>query len=412
MSVCVGMTQGACTSGLYKNRDPDNLFAEDRTIVAGVGGPTGCTEAIATLMTSDEQLAGVLVWLFSLRYHTTADKDVVVFVTEGVGDKAIETLKKSCVLLRRIKSQLEGGVPVGFAKLNLWLAIEYKKLLFVSAASVFRKDPAALFAHAAPTCVKGKDHVRMIHQTFSADAFMLEPSRAVFYNMVAKTATIDSLDMVGDQRRHTDDMFFSQFFTDFRTFPDGEILRVEDVARSLVPEIGNKRLRSVIKAVPPRSRFTVLNYRNLQVGAVAFHAALPPWNPGWRVTCAYPCAKRRYKHLYEALAEEWWQYYYALIGKEDPADRGFYSLAQEHDPLGYFEMKDHALCVKDFCMGDEVADLNKNPLTERIDKDLVERFPSKPAEDPLPLDAFTPAPAKGKKAKKGKRPKARRLGVR
>ena len=64
-----------------------------------------------------------------------------------------------------------------------------------------------------------------------------------------------------------------------------------------------------------------------------------------------------------------------------------------------------------FFRGQNVAIKKLQAIAFR-DKDLVERFPSKPAEDPLPLDAFTPAPAKGKKAKKGKRPKARRLGAR
>lgn len=50
----------------------------------GVGGPTGCKEAWATLIQQDQDLPGVLVHIFSIRKHSKVDRDIIVFVAGNV----------------------------------------------------------------------------------------------------------------------------------------------------------------------------------------------------------------------------------------------------------------------------------------------------------------------------------------
>ena len=54
--LCIGMSVNACTRGLYTAQQPEVLDPADRTLQKGVGGPTGCTEAWATLVNSDDQV--------------------------------------------------------------------------------------------------------------------------------------------------------------------------------------------------------------------------------------------------------------------------------------------------------------------------------------------------------------------
>jgi hypothetical protein len=55
--MCIGMSVNACSRGLYTPPSaPEVLDPADRTLQKGVGGPTGCTEAWATLINSDDQV--------------------------------------------------------------------------------------------------------------------------------------------------------------------------------------------------------------------------------------------------------------------------------------------------------------------------------------------------------------------
>ena len=58
--MCIGLSTAACSRGLYEQKTVEFLDPADRTVQKGIGGPTGCTEAWATLVTNDDQIPGII----------------------------------------------------------------------------------------------------------------------------------------------------------------------------------------------------------------------------------------------------------------------------------------------------------------------------------------------------------------
>jgi len=178
--------------------------------------------------------------------------------------------------------------------------------------------------------------------------------------------------------------------------------RQEHLVQTLHHEAVNSRLHVVIQSMPPYSPYTTLNYRMLQATAIHNAISVPAWHPGWRIPCAYPCSQRADQHIWEALSEEWWHYYYELIGFQLPSTRAAMSLMQAHDPLSRFSKNDYEHCLPMNC---DVPDSFQAKMTSFED---VLRTVKEKHESAVFQDEIEPLPA-AKKKKKGKGGHRRRL---
>mmetsp|Transcript_13990 Transcript_13990/g.16920 ORF Transcript_13990/g.16920 Transcript_13990/m.16920 type:complete len:672 (+) Transcript_13990:130-2145(+) len=353
--VCVGLSTTACTHGLYQPA-VEKLTPTDRSTVIGVGGPTGCQEAWATLMTTDDEIAGVLVLVFSLRKLSNLDRDIVVFVTPSVTGVAIEQLLTACVIVKLVTEPMDPATHMGFVKITMWLAIEYTKLVFVEHDTWFRTDPSPLFEYSAPAAIKTAPHPRLLNEMYGSYLQVIEPSRQTFYDMLAKVGTIDSAEVVDEHGTtvFTERLFFSGYWERWNIIPNKFLEQIADVVAVMIPELTNTRLRKIIKSMPPYSQDTVVDYDQILAGGVYANTHVKPWIPGWRIPCAWECRYRKYQQLYEALTAEWWQLYYNLVGMSIPQSRALYTLTEEHDVLHLYDEKEYKHCLPYNC---EVPDM-------------------------------------------------------
>jgi hypothetical protein len=76
-------------------------------MVKGVGGPTGCAEAWATSIVSDDQIAGALTMIYTLRKFASEDRDIVVFVTRAVSQPYVQQLLDACLIVKQVREPLD-----------------------------------------------------------------------------------------------------------------------------------------------------------------------------------------------------------------------------------------------------------------------------------------------------------------
>mmetsp|Transcript_3699 Transcript_3699/g.7642 ORF Transcript_3699/g.7642 Transcript_3699/m.7642 type:complete len:694 (-) Transcript_3699:180-2261(-) len=347
--LCVGLSTAACQRGLYSPQAPDLLDAADRSITKGVGGPTGCAEAWATSITQDDQIAAVLTMIYTLRKFTNEDRDIVVFVTEGVSEPYIQQLMQACVILKLVKEPLDPKTHMGFMKLNLWLAVEYTKVAYIEYDAWIRADPSEIFTFNTPAAIKTAPHARLMNEMFGSYFFLLEPNRQTFYDMLAKVGTIDSAERVDNQTVYTERLFFSGYFDKWYIMPSHFLEFEQDVISTIIPELTNTRIRRIVKSMPPYSPDTVIDYSMIAAKGIFVNLHVKPWQPGWRIPCAWECRFRKYHQLYEAVSEEWWHHYYNMVDMPIPSQRSLYNLVEFHDPNGLFAQKDFEHCLPFNC---------------------------------------------------------------
>jgi len=346
--ICVGLTTSACVRGLFKP-EVQRLKANDRSVASGAGGPTGCNEAYATLLTRDDQLPGALVLIYSIRKFATVDRDIVVFVSMGITQSIIAQLQTACVVVKRVTEPFDPTTHVGFTKLSMWLAVDYAKLVFFDPDAWVRKDPGDMFTFEAPAAVKAPPHPRVINEVYNSAAMVVEPSRKTFFDMLAKVGIIDSVERIGNATVNTDRLFLTGYFDQWTTMSSDYMEVLGDTVTKIVPELTNLRIRHVIKSMPPYTPNTVLDFAVLNAGGVHVDTSVKPWSPGWRIPCSWECRYRKYQSLYEAVVEEWWLLYYDMCNVPQPTDRGMYSLLEVHDPFGMFNKKEYEFCLDYDC---------------------------------------------------------------
>ncbi|KAK3241387.1 hypothetical protein CYMTET_48846 [Cymbomonas tetramitiformis] len=346
--VCVGLSTATCQRGLH-NPAAEILEASDRSIVAGVGGPTGCTEAWGTLLTSNDQIPGALVMIYTLRKLSNVDRDIVVFVTPGVTTDYIKQLLAACVVVKQVTEPMDPSTHMGFVKLTLWLAVEYTTITFVEYDTWFRKDPSDLFQYTAPAAVKTAPHPRLTTELYGSYLFVLNPSRQTFYDMLSKVGTIDSAEVINEQTLYTERLFFSGYFETWTAIPSHMMEFQQDVVSTIVPELTNTRIRRIVKSMPPYTDDTIIDYTLIPAGGIFANLHVKPWMAGWRVPCAWECRYRKFHALYEAVAEEWWYSYYNLLDLPIPSERSLFSLMDSHDPLRLYDKKEYEQCLPFNC---------------------------------------------------------------
>jgi len=318
-------------------------------MVKGVGGPTGCAEAWTTSIVSDDQIAGVLTMIYTLRKFASEDRDIVVFVTRAVSQPYVQQLLDACLIVKQVTEPLDPKTHMGFVKLNLWLAVEYTKVAFVEYNSWIRADPSEIFAFQPPAAIKTAPHARLMNEMFGSYFFLLEPSRQTFYDMLAKVGNVDSAERVDNQTVYTERLFFSGYYDKWYIIPSHFLEFAQDVVSVIIPELTNTRIRRVVKSMPPYTPETVIDYSMLQAKGIFSNLHVKPWQPGWRIPCSWECRYRKYHQLYEAVAEEWWHHYYNLMDLPIPAQRSLYALAEEHDPSQLYSKKEYEHCLSFNC---------------------------------------------------------------
>eukprot|EP00854_Cymbomonas_tetramitiformis_P014870 gene14870-17581_t len=298
--VCVGLSTATCQRGLH-NPAAEILEASDRSIVAGVGGPTGCTEAWGTLLTSNDQIPGV--------------PEVVM----GWGEQLREEVMAAVTGYELLQPPRRG------------------------------EDPSDLFQYTAPAAVKTAPHPRLTTELYGSYLFVLNPSRQTFYDMLSKVGTIDSAEVINEQTLYTERLFFSGYFETWTAIPSHMMEFQQDVVSTIVPELTNTRIRRIVKSMPPYTDDTIIDYTLIPAGGIFANLHVKPWMAGWRVPCAWECRYRKFHALYEAVAEEWWYSYYNLLDLPIPSERSLFSLMDSHDPLRLYDKKEYEQCLPFNC---------------------------------------------------------------
>eukprot|EP00899_Mesostigma_viride_P010293 jgi/Mesvir1/19265/Mv10345-RA.1 len=359
-TVCVGHSRVPCMKKLH-TLDVERVTSTDRSRVPGTGGPTGCTEAWATLLSHDRELAGVLVLIYTIRTHATVDRDIVVFITDEVSAWVIQELKEMCVVIKHVVAPFDAETHVGFVKIAFWLTVEYTKIVYVENTVWFRADPSSLFNYAPIATLHAAPHVRVVADVFNPHLFSFKPGRQTFFDMLAKVGaaaqggwlakvgSLDSLEVVGETTVHSDRLFFSAYFDTWTVIPNVETERIDNLVTSILAETLSTHARSMIREMPPHAKYYSLNYQALKGKGVHNDIEVMPWMPAWRIPCAWPCRYRRLHHLYEAVMQEWWEYYYQLVELPLPKERAQYKLLQSHDPGGVFQQRDYKFCIPFNC---------------------------------------------------------------
>eukprot|EP00873_Tetraselmis_striata_P042322 jgi/Tetstr1/462586/TSEL_007572.t1 len=348
--VCVGMTTVPCERGLYKPAVV-NIQPDDRQRASpGIGGPTGCHEAWATMMNQDSDLPGALVLIYTLRKYSTQDRDMLVFVSANVTAAPVEALQGACVQVMRVAEPYDPSTHVGFNKMSMWLAEEYSRIAYFDPSVWFRKNMEAVWEAQAPAAVEAPRHPRVVHEVFNDGAFLFEPSRETFFDMLRQAATIDSAEERDDGSViYMAKLFFTGYFVHWSTISAALLEHESKLVELLHHEAVESRLHMVIKSMPPYSAYTTLEYGMIQALGIQNGDGVPPWLPGWRIPCSYPCPLRRDQHLWEAVSEEWWHYYYSLISFSLPTTRASMRLLEPHDPMGLFDKNEFEHCLPISC---------------------------------------------------------------
>mmetsp|Transcript_39567 Transcript_39567/g.126262 ORF Transcript_39567/g.126262 Transcript_39567/m.126262 type:complete len:321 (-) Transcript_39567:24-986(-) len=309
---------------------------------------------------------------------------MVVFVTAGVSHQAIEHLQRSCVVIKRITEPFDPSTHIGFVKLNLWLAVEYQKIVYVENDVWFRKDPEMLFDYDAPAAVQSPPHPRVLNDVFNSDCMVITPNRQTFFDMISKVGTLDSAEKIDGHTVNSIKLFLSGYFDQWTTIPNTYLESSMQTVNKLVPEIANTRIRQVITSMPPYTKDTKLDYALVDAGGIQadYESGMVPWKPAWRIPCAWECRYRKYHHLHEATLEEWWHYYYDLVDLPLPQDRATFWLVEAHDPANLFAKKEFEFCLPISCEVPEdfVADIDKykeDILTKYTVKKLGTEVPPK-----------------------------------
>eukprot|EP00958_Prasinococcus_capsulatus_P017825 scaffold2045_cov404-Prasinococcus_capsulatus_cf.AAC.18 len=213
----------------------------------------------------------------------------------------------------------------------------------------FRAPAAIKVGETIHRLVTSPPHERSASEVFNSNAFVLEPSRQLFFDMLAKVGSIDSVELVDNVTINTDRMFLTGYFDSWSIIPNSQVQVVRDIVVSLIPEVTNRRIRRVIKSMPPFSDDTVLDFSQLTVGGIHANLRIKPWMPSWRIPCAWECRFRKHHHLYEALMDEWWRYYYDLMDVAVPPERSSFALVPHHDPSDRFQNQDYKFCLPFNC---------------------------------------------------------------
>ncbi|KAE8713275.1 Inositol phosphorylceramide glucuronosyltransferase 1 [Hibiscus syriacus] len=173
----------------------------------GVKAQTSKDEAYVTLLYGDEFLLGVRVLGKSIK-NTGSSKDMVVLVSDGVSDYAKKLLKADGWIVEKI-SLLENPNQVRpkrfwgvYTKLKIFNMTNYKKVVYLDADTIVVKSIEDLFK-CEKFCANLKHSERL-----NSGVMVVEPSEAVFNDMIAKVKTFPSY-TGGDQG------FLNSYYSDF-----------------------------------------------------------------------------------------------------------------------------------------------------------------------------------------------------
>jgi len=159
--------------------------------------------AIATLITTDDFLAGAQTLLYSIRKSLlsipAADyppEIVVLTTTTSLSITSISTLEHLCdriITVPFIKSPVKSHVPswdtkCAFTKLNLFKLQEYEKILYLDADCLVLKDVSHLFKEKF-----GEEKTELVAapdifppDKFNGGVLLLKPSQSIFQSLLSK----------------------------------------------------------------------------------------------------------------------------------------------------------------------------------------------------------------------------------
>ncbi|KAK7269164.1 hypothetical protein RIF29_21880 [Crotalaria pallida] len=192
--------------------------------------------AYVTLLYGDEFLLGVRVLGKSIR-DTGSNKDMVVLVSDGVSDYANNLLKADGWIVEKItllanpnqvRPKRFWGV---YTKLKIFNMTDYKKVVYLDADTIVVKNVEELFK-CGKFCANLKHSERL-----NSGVMVLEPSEAVFNDMMSKVKTLPSY-TGGDQG------FLNSYYSGF---PNARVFEP-----NMNPEVLNSR------PVPEMERLSTL----------------------------------------------------------------------------------------------------------------------------------------------------------
>lgn len=202
-------------------------------------GSRSSREAYVTLLYGDEFLLGVRVLGKSIR-DTGSKKDMVALVSDGVSDFAKKLLQADGWIVQEItllanpnqvRPKRFWGV---YTKLKIFNMTNYKKVVYLDADTIVVKNIEDLFK-CGKFCANLKHSERL-----NSGVMVLEPSEAVFNDMMSKVSTLHSY-TGGDQG------FLNSYYTGF---PNAHVfepdLPIEALNARPVPEM--QRLSTLYNA--------------------------------------------------------------------------------------------------------------------------------------------------------------------
>ncbi|CEM34465.1 unnamed protein product [Vitrella brassicaformis CCMP3155] len=166
------------------------------------GGSTSC--AYITLLTSDSFAIGVETLAFSLR-KTGTPHPFIVLVGPQVSERTFKRLseRKGVEDVRRVDGIANphaeegchepGWVNSGFTKLHVWSLTEFQRVVYIDADCIVMRKIDCLFDPAAVSCPAFAPDV-FPPDRFNAGVMVIEPSLAVYEDLLAKRTVLRSYD--------------------------------------------------------------------------------------------------------------------------------------------------------------------------------------------------------------------------
>lgn len=152
---------------------------------------------VATLLTSDDFLMPVQALVSSLKKTGTSVQMVVLYTTQ-VSQGVVARLACDAALDMRLveaipnphKTDVPGWVNSGFTKLRVWELDDFEKVVYVDADCIVLESIEELFERPGPAFCPDV----FPPDRFNAGVMVLEPSRGVFADMMAKASSLSSHD--------------------------------------------------------------------------------------------------------------------------------------------------------------------------------------------------------------------------
>eukprot|EP00928_Gymnodinium_smaydae_P044265 TRINITY_DN29535_c0_g1_i1.p1 TRINITY_DN29535_c0_g1~~TRINITY_DN29535_c0_g1_i1.p1 ORF type:complete len:298 (+),score=58.30 TRINITY_DN29535_c0_g1_i1:52-894(+) len=199
------------TAAASANADATATAADSPAVATAAGG----RRAFVSLLTSDDFLMAIQALVASLKATGTSAPLLLLHTTQvsrGVlarlrGDPRVE-LREVEAIANPHKTDVPGWINSGFTKLRVWEQDDFEKLVYIDADCVVLESVDELFERPCPAFCPDV----FPPDRFNAGVMVLEPSRAVFADMLREMQRLPSHD-------GGDTGFLNAFYPNWYTWP-------------------------------------------------------------------------------------------------------------------------------------------------------------------------------------------------